>query len=488
MPSAQPTCAARVIRSKLFQNGWGATLTKETNDMVSRVKQDAEAVYQLQLNRQRPITGKALRAAIFWEHRHLSQQKILSTPSVDEALEVEFFSEKKLFRTGLAKIAKSVVESSATIQMHPIFGPIRDHGVWVTIFFQVQPRRMTYHDNDVYFDRDVTRLAIIDPYEKDRASRRKQLEKRLPTILAEGCINLTTAVISDFVIEDTEHEWSSGHIAYAASREIFRRLRVLLHRRTYDAQTSTEFIWDKFEEIHDVDAYRQSLLGVCAHQTIEKSDYHVRLALEVPSEKSNHKPCDLKHVNLDPENVPDELYTKIHDESRTVSVEIPEETPILPREHELEQQLAAELELNISEPESEEDEDEPAPRPNFAKEANKEPIVHSEPMDIDDPEPQQGTMKGDSSDAGDSTLKRDRSADEPELNEALKRQRLDDEAQTAAPEQNESNDAFLLLDPPRQRSMTPAPCTPSFPDQPSEQPLGDAEYMPSEPLKTEEHE
>ncbi|KAI2464401.1 hypothetical protein F4781DRAFT_413273 [Annulohypoxylon bovei var. microspora] len=335
MPSAQPTCAARIIRNNFIKCGWGAVLTKETNDVVTKVKEDAGAMYQLQVSRTRRVSSKSLMAALFWEHRHLSEQMIVSTPSVDEELEFNLFSVVDAsFETGLDTIRKSFSDDYANIQMHPMFGPMRDRpytvwpilmdGVWVTIILEVSPMEMVAPGCQVYFDRQVTKFTVIDPLYEGQDARRALLEQRLPEILEEGCIQLLPAAMTaSFLRFGIQENWATGLVAYAVSREFLRRLRVLLYRKEAKAgELQLNFLWSEFEEHYDFDAYRQLLMAACANQTIEKSGFAVRLALEVPSEKSDHNPSALKHDNF---CLPDEAYKRTKHSTRNVIVEIPEE-------------------------------------------------------------------------------------------------------------------------------------------------------------------
>ncbi|KAI0107942.1 hypothetical protein F4776DRAFT_415643 [Hypoxylon sp. NC0597] len=489
MPSAQPTCAARVIRSKFVQSGWGATLSKETNDMVSRVKPDAEGMYQLQIARDRPISATTLRSALFWEHRHLIQQSIVSTPAVDDELELELFSEypeQIQSRAGFEHIKKQRTPES--IKMHPIFKPIRDReftlwnvrvdGVWVTLFFRVEPKPMQILGDSQVFDREVTRLAIIDSLPKDQDVRRKLLEARLPAVLGEGCIYLPPTSIGGFEIEETTHEWSTGHVAYAASREIFRRLKVLLHRRqSQPHDASIDFLWSKFEENHDVDAYRQLIMAACANRTIENTNYNVRIALEVPSEKSNHVPSALQHVRLDPEIVPDELYTKIHYTTRNVVIPLPNgHTPtsideIVAREQS-EDSDSEMSDADDSEPES------PAAKPKQKSPVLEKPateddvdfeeLLAAEAMDDDIPEP----AKQSSNEF--IQLKRTLSIEESDSDQPSKKQKIEEETPTKSStqtpltpgrEQKEDVTEFAVIDSIEHDSSSPDTYEPTLGDE-----------------------
>ncbi|KAI1372420.1 hypothetical protein F4677DRAFT_262400 [Hypoxylon crocopeplum] len=386
MPSGVPTCAARVIRNNFLEYGWGATLTNETNQMVKRVSEDASAMYRMQTSRKRPVDSISLSSALFWEHRHLIQQRIVSTPRVicktmaNDDLEL-FCREKKYYKEALKKLNRKFSSDLEEVSMHPVFGPMREREfvlwpicideVFVTIILRTGPKSAAGQDPQQYFDREVIEYAIIDPLPKKRDSRRTFVFRRLQKILAEGCIDFpSSAVDRNFVTRDIEEEWATGHVAFAISREFIRRLKVLLYRRQLGRiDAATDFLWDSFEEHYNIDSYRESIMAACAHQTIEKSGYLVRMAIEVPSPKSNHKAEELSHllaksVISAPEVVPDELYKSSAD--FTVVVQIPEEmrkgevtVPQQQRDYgsdESEPESDQELEEDSVEDESDEDE------------------------------------------------------------------------------------------------------------------------------------
>lgn len=475
--------------------------------MVSRVKQDAEGMYQLQIARDRPISATTLRSALFWEHRHLIQQSIVSTPAVDDELELELFSEypeQIQLRAGFEHIKKQ--RTSESIKMHPIFKPIRDReftlwnvrvdGVWVTLFFRVEPKPMQILGDSQVFDREVTRMAIIDSLPKDRDVRRKLLEARLPAILGEGCIYLLPTSIGGFEIEETTHEWSTGHVAYAVSREIFRRLKVLLHRRQSQPQdASIDFLWSKFEENHDVDAYRQLIMAACANRTIENTNYNVRIALEVPSEKSNHIPSALQHVRLDPEIVPDELYTKIHYTTRSVVIPLPNATSIdeIVAREQSEDSDSEMSDADDSEPES------PAAKPKQKSPVLEKPateddvdfeeLLAAEAMDVDIPEPakqpsnefidnvcpaQAPLQQETTEDSLNAQLKRTSSIDESDSDQPSKKQKIEEETPTKsstqtpltpAREQKEDVTEFAVIDSIEHDSPSPGTYEPTLDDE-----------------------
>ncbi|XXH02237.1 hypothetical protein Hte_008605 [Hypoxylon texense] len=331
MPPAPPTCAARIIRNEPLQNGWGSSLSGDINSTVSSVKKYAKDCYVFQLDRERPVDASSLSSALFWEHRHILQPRILSTPAADYC---GFFNaDKRLFNENFGKIQQKVRNSKGSIKVNALFGPLRDREFtiwpvrvpegpvdddtkyWITIIMRIQPKTAVVKDSR-YFDREVTDIAIIDPISSRRDSRRKFVEKKLGQVLAQGCIDFSDATTRrDLLAEDTGAMWTSGYIAYAICREFIRRLRVLIFRRQASQSTPVDFLWDNFEESYNFDTYRESLMAACAHQTIEKSGYVVRMALDVPSEKTSHNPARLTHLHgrsadWPEEDVPDEDYTE----------------------------------------------------------------------------------------------------------------------------------------------------------------------------------
>ncbi|KAI1455487.1 hypothetical protein F4805DRAFT_269009 [Annulohypoxylon moriforme] len=337
MPSGQPTCAARIIRNNFLKYGWGATLTKETNDRVNDVKEDAGAMYQMQISRDRPVSATSLRAAVSWEHRHLAEQRLVSTPAIDEDLEYHLFStEDGSLENGLEKIKKLISAGSKDIQMHPIFRSMRDRpytlwpvrmdGAWVTLIFKSEEYRSNMHLKDYHLhrDRQVKKFTIIDPLREGRDARRKILQERLPKILAQGCIDLPEDVLMESFVKSEVPEWATGLVSYAVCREFIRRLRVHIYRK--EAEPS-DFLWEEFEEDLDLDSYRQSLMAACAHQAIEKSGFTVRLALEVPSEKSGHNPDALMRPSITHH---DEVH-RIADQDVTIKVPNPSQGSPIPR-------------------------------------------------------------------------------------------------------------------------------------------------------------
>ncbi|KAI6089195.1 hypothetical protein F4821DRAFT_276390 [Hypoxylon rubiginosum] len=337
MPPAPPTCAARIIRNEPLKNGWGLALDGDTNNMVNRVKKYAKDCYVLQIDRTRAVDASSLSSAIFWEHRHLPRPLIVSTPTANYGS--LFCTDKKKFN-----------ENLKDIHQHPMFGPMREReftiwpvlvpqsksssddesGQWVTIIMRTRVNVVTTGG----FGHEVTDIAIVDPFQKKREPRRQWIEKKLASILAQGEIGFPeTAKRRDMLTEDVNDKWATGYVSYAICREFLRRLKVLTRRRDGTKHVPIEFLWDKFEEYFNLDTYRESLMAACAHQTIEKSDYRVRMSIDVPSvpsepeegkkKKTNyHNSKALSHPNAE-RDVPDEEYSVA---LRRASISIKEES------------------------------------------------------------------------------------------------------------------------------------------------------------------
>ncbi|KAI1086425.1 hypothetical protein F5B19DRAFT_479271 [Rostrohypoxylon terebratum] len=337
MPSAQPICAARIIRSQFMKSGWGAILSKETNEAVSNVKEEANGMYQMQISRARDISSTSLRTALFWERRNVPSNPLVGValPALNLELEVDLFCDGGSFENGLDAIRKAYHDNmpsnkSSRIDMHPMFGPMRDRpytfwpididGVWVTVVLQIESLDIPSKDAVSHRDRRVSRYTIIDPLQDNRMARRELLQDRLPQILEEGCIEFNSknpnVATDSFLRLGVQESWATGLISYAVCRELFRRLRVIDFRWQQQKDGSHSLLWSEFEENFNLDWYRQSLMAACAHQTIEKSRFLVRMALEVPSEKAEHNPDALKSSVA---YQPDEVYGKKDNSARTVS-------------------------------------------------------------------------------------------------------------------------------------------------------------------------
>jgi hypothetical protein len=333
----QPTAAARLISSQFVKYGWHKPLSGEAKAIVTNVRSMADSMYMLQIKRDRQIDNRSLRNGIFWEHRQLSNQYIVSTPAVEQF---------DLFPSGEAEFPETLERMRKKVQgrhisMHCFFESLREReflllpiqidDAWVTIIARFQPKGLSANEKPngdgeiirIYVDREVTDLAIVDPTTSDHLSRQSQITKQFALVLAEGCIELSEkATLHKFGLTEAQHKWETGLISYAISREFIRRLKTLLWRRRHSAHSEQDDLWADFEEEYNLDAYREGLMSACAHQCIEKSNYNVRLALEVPSEESDYKPELLSHAK-DTEQLADEKWD-MFEETHTYEVPLPE--------------------------------------------------------------------------------------------------------------------------------------------------------------------
>ncbi|KAH9905152.1 hypothetical protein F4778DRAFT_728880 [Xylariomycetidae sp. FL2044] len=318
-PNPQPTCAARVIYSSSLNRGWGKALSNETNQMVRRLDAEANAAHLLQLRRDREVAKTAMRVGLFWEHKQLKDQLIVSTPAHLDSL--TFFSHlAEERREALAKTKRVISRDFKTVKMHSFFAGLREReftvlpveieDAWVTIVLRVRAKTPITASapgpdkRGEYLDRELTDFAICDPLEEGRSGRAKRIRDVLPMMLRQGSIEASMTSANDhgnltpFNVTQNAR-WETGYVAFAFAREFLRRLKVLLFRRTHpssDADADTYFLWKPFEEHYTIDGYRQGLMAACLHQCIEKSNYQVRIALEVPSEKAAYSPSSLSRI------------------------------------------------------------------------------------------------------------------------------------------------------------------------------------------------
>ncbi|KAJ2978394.1 hypothetical protein NUW58_g7514 [Xylaria curta] len=275
----QPTAAARLISSPFIKFGWHKPLGGAVKETVQHLSSMADSMYMLQIDRERPIEALSLRNAMFWEHRQLDDELIVSTPAIDH---IDLFPEDDAsFQETIGKIGKK--QYDRMFLLHYLFDkmrfreflllPIELDGVWVTIVTRTGQKSQLL--------REVTDFAIVDPLPNGRESRRSLVHRRLRAILAEGFIELPERVtVRDITIPDIEdgesdNHWKTGLIAYAFAREFLRRLKTLQFRRAQNSHRNSEhcdeFLWAAFEEHYNFDAFRQTLMSACAHQTIESS-------------------------------------------------------------------------------------------------------------------------------------------------------------------------------------------------------------------------
>ncbi|KAI1493613.1 hypothetical protein F5X96DRAFT_686968 [Biscogniauxia mediterranea] len=321
---AQPTSGARAMTSEWVDYGWSVQLSRDITRRVERVQGEANSAYVLQIRRDRPVDAFSVRNALFWEHRKLPDPRLVSTPATDVFC---FFAGEEpedddAYRATMQDVRRRRGGGGGELRVHPLFGPMRDReftvwpvefdgGAWCTLVLRVRPREGGTSGgiggNDSFADREVVDMAVVDPLPQGRDARRRILQRRLPTILAQGCIALRTGAVRvhDARAPDVvAGAWETGYVAYAVAREVLRRLKVLTWRRREaggrgrnknDDYGVRELVFGPWEEYYDVDAYRQHMLAGCAHQTVERSDYRVRLCMEVPSDGSMYDPEALSH-------------------------------------------------------------------------------------------------------------------------------------------------------------------------------------------------
>ncbi|CAJ2503405.1 Uu.00g107990.m01.CDS01 [Anthostomella pinea] len=272
------TSSARCISSPWVKFGWIEAIKPEVNQIIETVKGDISAMYTLQIPRDRPIDPFSIRNALFWEHRHLANQRVISTPSADH---LNFWSsDHAQFVETLQKVCRQVPEDRGSIRMHYFFEGIRERefllwpvkigNVYVTIFLRIQDKENLASRGDglphyprEYINREVTDIVIVDPLPAGRGERRAMILHRLDYILLEACIDISADHnIHNFRTRDVEDEWETGLIAYAISRELMRRLRVVLWRREFLRRDHYDLLWVAFEEHYDIDGYREGLMAV----------------------------------------------------------------------------------------------------------------------------------------------------------------------------------------------------------------------------------
>ncbi|KAI0391893.1 hypothetical protein F5Y17DRAFT_385097 [Xylariaceae sp. FL0594] len=345
----QPTAAARLVSSSYVKFGWHKPLSGETKETVQSIGSLADAMYMMQIDRDRPVDSLSLRNAIFWEHRQLARPSIISTPALDH-LDL-FPTDEAAFHENYAKMRAQLQESkddedgedgNTTWSLHYVFETIRQReflllpveidGSWLTIVCRLRDRKPK-PDDEFHADREVADWLMFDP-QADWEPRMHTAASRLIAFLRAGCIDMnekTRIRQGNFGAPDQVEKQHSGLVAYAFAREFLRRMKVLTFLRDRKGRVSptemSRVVWGEFQEDYDLDAYRQSLMAACAHQCIEKSGYRVRMALEVPSSESNYDPALLERPESDePErNVPDERWDSFQEPSHTLTITVPKD-------------------------------------------------------------------------------------------------------------------------------------------------------------------
>ncbi|KAI1818645.1 hypothetical protein GGS20DRAFT_197216 [Poronia punctata] len=330
MKRGQPTAAARLVSSSYINYGWHIPLSGETKSMVQKVSPIADSMYMLQIRRDSPVSFLSIRNAIFWEHRQLPEQDIVSTPAVDH---LDLFPyDDAAFRETMHKLAPvrhGSVGGNFVWSLHYVYETIRNReflllpvevgGCWVTIVARIRPQEPV--PGYPWQDREATDVAIIDPLEEDWEVRGNLIRAKLQDIFNYGFIKTGQETTYRRIGLAPAHDmWETGLIAFAVSREFLRRMRVLSFRRDCFI-SGEEFLWADFEEKHNLDAYRQMLLSACAHQCIETSGHQLRLAIEVPSDGSNYHPDHLARPSAR-NDLPDEKWDVFQSATHTTNIEI----------------------------------------------------------------------------------------------------------------------------------------------------------------------
>ncbi|KAI0425082.1 hypothetical protein F5Y09DRAFT_347056 [Xylaria sp. FL1042] len=337
----QPAAAGRLVSSPWIKFGWHKPLRGDVKDTIQEISSIADSMYMVQVERTRPIESLSLRNALFWEHRQLEQPLDVSTPSIDH---LDLFPiEDEAFRDTLQKIRKQLHRHNKTFSLHYLFSSIRSReflimpveigGNWITIVTRTQRKQELNFEQspDGYVDMEVTDIAVIDPLPEGREFRKELIDKRLPAILREGCIEMaastthrTLAVPDINVATTSNYRWQTGLVAYAMSRELIRRLKVCQYRQKHggSGSDSEDYFWAPFEEYYNLDGYRQSLMAACAHQAIEGSGFQTRMALEVPSEDSNYDRELLCQPGKTDHLADDEKWDVLQSETHTYTIEV----------------------------------------------------------------------------------------------------------------------------------------------------------------------
>ncbi|KAH8680901.1 hypothetical protein BX600DRAFT_520090 [Xylariales sp. PMI_506] len=251
------------------------------------------ALHRLQEGRALEVTPRSLVAALLWEQTQLGHRKSARRFLREiEQLDAESYP----FSRGMRDA--EYVFMPYQFREEGIGGSSRRYSVgrWATIVLRIEEVEFTtYNDDDDQadgsdiFDRAVTDVALIDPDpdEETRLKRSPIIYERLPKLLARGRIQcssdcwwpeLRVPALS------TENMWATGHVSYAVCRELYRRIRGILHRGERGAPPAGAGaeLWAPLEEEHDPDYYRKLMVGACAHRVIEKSEHYGRIAIELP--------------------------------------------------------------------------------------------------------------------------------------------------------------------------------------------------------------
>ncbi|KAI1260395.1 hypothetical protein F5Y18DRAFT_441900 [Xylariaceae sp. FL1019] len=302
-----PTKAARLVSSNYATFGWHKPLSDGARKIAKDIGSEVNAMYLLQMKRDDAVGALSMRNAVFYEHKQLADQNLVSTPAIDH---VDLFAEDEEKMKEVMDIIR--IKRPATgeneLHMHYFFEGMRErefllwpiliNNVWITFFARLEACGPLY--------REVTDFTLVDPWAEGREERRKFVLDRLAIVLREAKIRMNLDVARPFHVAGVESRWQTGYVAWEVSREFMRRLSKLLWHRDQDPdETGDDFLWNDLQTLYNYDSYRESLMMACALQCIRKSNYTCRVGIEAPSEDCNYWPDRLRPLK---EDVPDEKW------------------------------------------------------------------------------------------------------------------------------------------------------------------------------------
>ncbi|KAI1500384.1 hypothetical protein F5X99DRAFT_237853 [Biscogniauxia marginata] len=302
----------------------------------------------IQAARDAPVDQHSLAAAVFFEHRTLSVMPIVSTPFVTH---LGLFSrDDDVHNAALDRIERKfdITHGIHTVTQHPMYHgicgrefsifhvPVDDgYAVVVARIRTIDPQNMAYDPaiRLLYF-REVTDIAIIDPRTgPNTLNRRALIMDSIMGIFEEGSIRLAQDIVSHAVDVPRcgDNPNLTGYYAFGITRELIRRLRVVIKRRMNAHQfpvtglvnqQNPAFFWDDIHEDWTVDMLRQAILGCDALRAIQISNFEAYLALVVPSEAARERLADLQPPHDHDNMYPDEMFQGFDHEGPPLSIEL----------------------------------------------------------------------------------------------------------------------------------------------------------------------
>lgn len=264
------------------------------------------AMTRLQEDRTSEVTPRSLVTALLWELCQLKHNSIASVVNVNGT---RWFDRSYDPTAEIVALAQDDYPfSNGMRDAEYVFWPYQfrqgtnvrgSRGRWVTIVMRIEGVEFELGN----WDRVATDIAIIDPDPdaNNRTERRREIQNRLPSILARDFIRCDhdcwDATISIPYL-DQGTMWATGHVNYAVCRELFRRVRKILHSGTRG--TDQRDFWLPFEEDYNFDYYRKLMVGACSHRTVEKSKYYGRIAIEMPNHIEGTKQAIYEAARMKP--------------------------------------------------------------------------------------------------------------------------------------------------------------------------------------------